>query len=243
MANFSASHMRSQMRSIQRKMESQIRSEQRKAESDFKREINKAARKSESAAGAGVKKLQRDINREVTKTNRNLEQASRPRVTYTETEAAYLVPVREVAEREAASHPDRCDVFLCHAWDDRELAAKELCENLEEFGVSVWFSEKDVRLGVSLTREIDKGLKKSRIGVVLVTPAMLRRLADGGIADKELSVLLSTDRVVPVVHGTDFDALRKESPLLASRSGLSTEGSSLREAAVKIANAVSPEDK
>ena len=43
-------------------------------------------------------------------------------------------------------------------------------------GVSVWFSEKDVALGTPLLREIDKGLAKSRIGIVLVTPALLRRL-------------------------------------------------------------------
>jgi len=36
--------------------------------------------------------------------------------------------------------------------------------------VSVWFSEKDVGLGKSLLREIDKGLANSRIGIVL-TPS------------------------------------------------------------------------
>ena len=33
---------------------------------------------------------------------------------------------------------------------------------------SVWFSEKDVRLGAPLLRAIDKGLANSRVGVVLV---------------------------------------------------------------------------
>jgi len=75
-----------------------------------------------------------------------------------------------------ASLPDLRDVFLCHAWDDRGGAAKELHDLLESHGVSVWFSEKDVALGTPLLREIDKGLAKSRIGIVLVTPALLRRL-------------------------------------------------------------------
>jgi hypothetical protein len=47
---------------------------------------------------------------------------------------------------------------------------------LESLGVSVWFSEKDVALGTPLLREIDRGLAKSRVGIVLVTPALLRRL-------------------------------------------------------------------
>lgn len=101
----------------------------------------------------------------------------------------------------------------------------------------MWFSEKDVGLGKPLLREIDKGLAQSRVGIVLVTPALLRSLESEGIADKELSVLLATDRVIPVAHGTTFEALREVSPMLASRSGLSTADSSLQDVATKIAAA------
>jgi TIR domain len=104
--------------------------------------------------------------------------------------------------------------------------------------VTVWFSEKDVGLGKSLVREIDRGLRQSRIGIVLVTPALFKRLDAEGIADKELSALLATDRVIPVAHGTTFEALRDVSPLLAARSGLSTEESSLEDVAAKIADTV-----
>lgn len=73
--------------------------------------------------------------------------------------------------------PDLRDVFLCHAWDDRKEAARELYDLLNSKGVTVWFSEKDVPLGSTLLREIDKGLSKSRIGIVLVTPAFLNRIS------------------------------------------------------------------
>jgi len=104
--------------------------------------------------------------------------------------------------------------------------------------VTVCFSEKDVGLGTSLIREIDKGLRNCRAGIVLVTPALFKSLDAAGIADKELSALLATDRVIPVAHGTTFEALRDVSPLLAARSGLSTEGSSLKDLAAKIADTV-----
>ena len=134
--------------------------------------------------------------------------------------------------------PDLRDVFLCHAWDDRQGAAKELHDLLESRGVSVWFSEKDVGLGVPLLRAIDKGLANSRIGIVLVTPALLRRLPAEGIADKELSALLARERLVPVVHGTTYEALRNVSPLLASRSGLSTAEEAMAGVAAKLAELV-----
>jgi len=159
-------------------------------------------------------------------------------VAYTTAERLTLNPVRREAEKQAVSHPERRDLFLCHAWDDRRGAAKELHDLLESLSVTVWFSEKDVRLGESLIRKIDKGLKMSRIGIVLVTPALFRSLDAEGVADKELSALLATDRVIPVAHGTTFEALRDVSPLLAARSGLSTDGASLNDVAAKIADTV-----
>jgi hypothetical protein len=113
---------------------------------------------------------------------------------YTPEEVRALTSIRDNVEKQASL--DLRDVFLCHAWDDRQGAAKELHDLLEARGVKVWFSEKDVALGVPLLRAIDKGLANSRIGIVLVTPALLRRLPTEGIADKELSALLASERLV-----------------------------------------------
>lgn len=159
-------------------------------------------------------------------------------VVYTPAEVLALTPIRESIEKQASL--DLRDVFLCHAWDDRQGAAKELHDLLESLGVKVWFSEKDVGLGVPLLRAIDKGLAKSRIGLVLVTPALLRRLPAEGIADKELSALLAGERLVPIVHGTTYEALREVSPLLASRSGLNTTEASMANVAAKLAELVAP---
>jgi hypothetical protein len=158
-------------------------------------------------------------------------------VVYTPAEVRALTPVRDSIEKRAPL-PDPRDVFLCHAWDDREGAAKELHDLLESRGVSVWFSEKDVALGTPLLREIDRGLAKSRIGIVLVTPALLRRLQGEGIADKELSALLARDLLVPIVHGTTYEALREVSPLLGSRSGLNTAEGTMANVAAKLAELV-----
>ncbi len=158
-------------------------------------------------------------------------------VAYTPAEVRALTPVRDSVEKRV-SLPEFRDVFLCHAWDDRAGAAKELHDLLESRGVSVWFSEKDVALGTPLLREIDKGLAKSRVGIVLVTPALLRRLQGEGIADKELSALLARDLLVPIVHDTTYEALREVSPLLGSRSGLSTAEAPMSDVAAKLAELV-----
>lgn len=162
-------------------------------------------------------------------------------VTYTEAQVRSLTPIRESVEKQAAF--DLRDVFLCHAWDDRQGPAKELHDLLEAKGVKVWFSEKDIQLGVPMMRAIDKGLAASRVGIVLVTPAMLRRLPAEGIADKELSVLLRTERLIPVMHGTTFEALNNVSPMLASRAGLNTSEEPMNDVATKLAELVKVGDQ
>ena len=73
---------------------------------------------------------------------------SRPRwsragsaVSYTPAQIVSLTPFRETVETRAAQQPDLRDVFLCHAWDDRQESAKELHDLLVAAGVKVWFSE------------------------------------------------------------------------------------------------------
>lgn len=158
-------------------------------------------------------------------------------VYYTPAEINALTPVRKVVEQRAEK-PDLRDVFLCHAWDDRKESALQLHDLLVSNGVSVWFSEKDIPLGTSFLREIDKGLAKSKIGIVLVTPSFLKRVQNEGVADKELSALLARDQLVPIVHNTTYEELRDVSPLLGSRNGLDTEEDTMENIAKKLAELI-----
>lgn len=155
---------------------------------------------------------------------------------YTPAEVQELEPVRQNVEKQASL--DLRDIFLCHAWDDRQGAARDLYNLLNARGVKVWFSEEDIRLGVPFIREIDRGLAKSRVGIVLVTPNFLKRIRGESIADKELSVLLQQGQLVPIMHGTTFAELREVSPMLASRNGLSTAEDTMTEVATKLADLV-----
>jgi hypothetical protein len=108
--------------------------------------------------------------------------------------------------------------------------------------VSVWFSEKDILLGQPFLREIDKGLAKSRVGIVLVTPSFLKRIENAGVSEKELSTLLARDMLIPIIHKTTYDALRDVSPLLGSRNGLDTSEDPIERVAVRLADLVKVEE-
>jgi len=123
--------------------------------------------------------------------------------------------------------PGRIDKFV--------IVRAEKAHPVQVFELSIF---PNVPLGTPFMRQIDKGLANSRIGIVLVTPAFLKTIANEGVADKELSVLLARDLLIPIAHNTTFDALREVSPMLGSRNGLSTEEDTLTEVAAKIAELV-----
>lgn len=162
-------------------------------------------------------------------------QPSTSTVSYTPQQVRDLEPVRGAAVSRTQPH----DVFRCHAWPDRQADAKDVYDLLVGNGVSVWFSEVSLRPGTDMRVVIDKGLVNSRIGIVLVTPAMLDKLrTDRSIASNELSALLRRHLLVPVMHGATFEQLDQVSPTLASRGGFSTAEESVEDIVVKIAELV-----
>lgn len=98
-------------------------------------------------------------------------------MTYTPDQVRALTPYRRTVESRG-QQPELRDLFLCHAQDDRRGVATELNDLLEAEGLSVWFSEKDILLGQPFMGEIDRGLAKSRTGLVLITPALLDRVSN-----------------------------------------------------------------
>ncbi|GAA3878971.1 hypothetical protein [Tessaracoccus defluvii] len=78
-----------------------------------------------------------------------------------------------------------------------------------------------------------------KLGIVLVTPAMLDKLrTDRSVANAELSALLRRNLLVPVMHGVTFEELDQVSPTLASRGGFNTAEESMEDIVVKIAELV-----
>jgi len=180
-------------------------------------------RRSGSLSGGGVR------------TVRPTWQPSASPVSYTPQQVRTLGPIRAATVLRTQAH----DVFLCHAWPDRQADAKDVYDLLVEEEVSVWFSEVSLRPGTDMRVAIERGLVSSRMGIVLVTPAMLEKLrTDRSIANNELSALLRRNLLVPVMHGVTFDELDNVSPMLASRGGFSTTEESMEDIVVKIAELV-----
>ena len=110
------------------------------------------------------------------------------------------------------------DVFVSHASEDKESFVRPLVEALRSSGLTVWFDEATLKVGDGLRRSIEKGLAKSRYGIVVISKAFLakewpQRELDGLVAREEDG----TKVVLPVWHDISAHDVRSRSPMLADR--------------------------
>lgn len=70
---------------------------------------------------------------------------------------------------------DEFDVFISHAWEDKEEFVRPLAGALMERGLNVWFDETSLDIGDSLRQSIDMGLGRSRFGVVVLSPSFFSK--------------------------------------------------------------------
>jgi len=114
------------------------------------------------------------------------------------------------------------DVFVSYASEDRESVARPLATILRaKYGLRVWYDEIELRVGDSLRRKIDDGLKGCRFGVVILSKSYFGKR----YPESELSGLDQREQddgkvILPVWHEVDVADVRRHSPRLADRVAL-----------------------
>src|SRR5436309_15695124 len=93
------------------------------------------------------------------------------------------------------------DVFISHAWEDKESFVRPLAVSLNQLETEVWFDEFSLRPGNSLSSSIDQGLATSRFGLVIISPNFIGK----AWPERELSGLVSREIVegrviIPIWH-------------------------------------------
>jgi len=150
-----------------------------------------------------------------------------------EVEDALMERVREAITEDRVEREH--DVFLSHAGPDAEVA-EELYRELTARDLDVWFDGAKMRLGEPLTRQIDRGIARSRVGVILIAEEFVKGRY---WTEREFGAFLSSrKRVIPILDGVDRETVSGYSPMLGDLVGLSTETEGFDEIAVRIAAAL-----
>jgi hypothetical protein len=131
-----------------------------------------------------------------------------------------------VPEEKKPHGKEQWDAFICHASEDKEGFVRPLAESLSQRGLAVWYDDFTLPVGDSLRRSIDRGLSRSRFGIVILSPAFFvkewpQRELDGLVA-REID---GRKVILPVWHGVTFEEVQRYSPTLADRvAAKSSEG-------------------
>lgn len=127
------------------------------------------------------------------------------------------------------------DFFISHANEDKDSFVRGLAEALQAKGARVWYDEFTLRVGDSLRRQIDKGLKNSRFGVVVLSKHFFMK----EWTQKELDGLSSLEasgntRILPIWHEISKDEIVRHSPMLSDKVALNSSLNSTEEIADKL---------
>lgn len=132
------------------------------------------------------------------------------------------------------------DVFISHSSADKEAVVTPLWRALNDRGVRVWVDAGELRIGMSLRREIDRGISNSRFGVVVLSPAFF----GAHWPESELDGLVTREGItggqiiLPIWHNVTHGDVARHSPTLAGRLARSTATHSIEDIADEIASVV-----
>lgn len=132
------------------------------------------------------------------------------------------------------------DLFISHASEDKDDFVRPLAETLQGLGLKVWYDEFSMRVGDSLRRKIDSGLRNSRYGTVVLSADFIKK----EWTNYELDALVAREMnghkmILPIWHKITKTDVMNYSPNLADKIALNTSFSTIEEIAHQLADVVS----
>ena len=133
----------------------------------------------------------------------------------------------------SANLPDaEIDFFISHASEDKDSFVRLLANRLKELDCSVFYDEYTLKVGDSLRRSIEQGLRSAKFGIVVLSRNFFRKQWPA----HELDALFTLEiagrlRILPIWHEVTSKDVMNFSPLLADKVALNTSNSSLNDIA------------
>lgn len=127
------------------------------------------------------------------------------------------------------------DFFISHASEDKKDFVEALASELNALGAQVFYDDATLKVGDSLRRNIDAGLRNSRYGVVVLSTAFFKK----EWPSRELDGLTALEvggqtRILPIWHKVSKDEVAAYSPVLADKVALNTSLLSVKEIAKEL---------
>lgn len=114
------------------------------------------------------------------------------------------------------------DVFISHAYEDKDSFANELAVALKRNGLKVWYSGFELRIGDSIAQSVNEALKAARFTIVIISPVYLTKKWAMNELNSIFSQETDSNRILPVLHNITVKKIQQELPVLADRYAISS---------------------
>jgi len=116
------------------------------------------------------------------------------------------------------------DAFISHASEDKESFVTPWVEELQKYGLKVWFDKFSLKVGDSLCRKIEAGLANSRFGIVILSPSFFAK----NWPQSELNGLFAREVegptvILPIWHQITKQDLLQRAPMLADKKAANSK--------------------
>lgn len=238
-SNTSASMLNSKMRQI-----ATCESDQAKKSQDSAELGKKIAEKRKKRADSYLKlqKEQQNEQKKQDRANQRLQASYESRIEELQQQLAMSVTI---PQRNNAINEGEYDVFVSHAWEDKEDFVDEFVSELRKQGFKVWYDTDRLKWGDSMREKIDKGLSKSRYGIVVLSP---NYIAEHKYWTKaELNGLFQVETIngktiLPIWHNLTKKQVVEYSPIIADRKAMTTASMTPEEIATELKELFAPND-
>jgi len=133
------------------------------------------------------------------------------------------------------------DVFISHASEDKDEIVRPLAIALRSAGLSVWYDEFELKIGDSLRQKIDKGLSKSRFGIVVLSKSFIKKGWTNYELDGIITKVVSGEQVLlPIWHNITKQEVVEFSPSIGDKLARNTANFTVKEIASEIAELINP---
>lgn len=163
---------KSKQREIQRNEKAIIQIQKKKAD------LNKKIAQKTSSLHKAQNELYKEQDKEQKKLQKEIEHRDRESrrqvsslLNQIENGNSHITSDSETQEATLSYH-----AFISHASEDKDDIVRPLSEKLQDQGFDIWYDEFELQVGDSLRRNIDKGLRHSKFGIVILSQNFFEKI-------------------------------------------------------------------
>lgn len=134
------------------------------------------------------------------------------------------------------------EAFISHASEDKDSFVRPLAEYLEKQGIEIWYDEYSLKVGDSLSEQIDAGLSQSKYAVLVLSKVYFEKFwAKEELKGIRALVSANQTKILPIWFGISRDEIIAKSPMIADIVAINANVKTVEAVGEELIQVIKPE--